>query len=79
MDNKNEMIHEEPLNLNTEQLEEVNGGVIHGKNYHVCSFPDPPYKRKSLFGWNWYKKCPKCGNEKVYEYGPWSGSPDDPE
>ncbi len=63
--------------LDEEQLAEVAGGVREKFNIHICMRNlGPSYKKKSLFGWNWYAKCKICKSEIKVKDGPWSGDPD---
>ncbi len=64
------------------ELESVNGGNLIGDGiggYGACSHKQLDgvrFKKKSLFGWNWYERCVACGEEVQVERGPWSGDPD---
>ncbi len=64
--------------LDEEQLAEVAGGGLKLQYIsHICNnHLGPSYKRKSLFGWNWYAKCQICKCEIKVKEGPWSGDPD---
>ena len=77
MDSEKEIIKDDVTELSAQQLDDVTGGM--NRPYKCHHDFGPRYKKKSLFGWNWYAVCSKCGVEVRIEEGPWSGSPDDPE
>lgn len=63
--------------LDEEQMVKVAGGGLMGTPSHICRANlGSSYKRKSLFGWNWYAKCKICKCEFKVKDGPWSGDPD---
>jgi hypothetical protein len=61
--------------LDEEQLAEVAGGIVRQRLRHNHEY-GPRYKKKSLFGWNWYAVCKVCKKEVEVEKGDWSGDPD---
>ena len=77
MDYKKEVINGDMTEMNAQQLEDVSGGIVEGGG--VSCFHNklgPRYKKKSLFGWNWYAICSRCKQEVQVEEGDWFGDPD---
>ncbi len=80
MDYKKEVINGDMTEMNAQQQEDVSGGLVEGGGVSCLNHKlGPRYKKKSLFGWNWYAFCSKCKCEVFVKEGPWSGSPNDPE
>ena len=80
MDNEKQIINDDitgAAELKPQQMEDVPGGGGFLKNTG-CNHEKvgPRYKKKSLFGWNWYAICSRCKQEVQVEEGDWFGDPD---
>ena len=63
--------------MSEQLMENVAGGMQGASKSHGCrNNLGRWYKKKSLFGWNWYAKCKICKAEIKVKDGPWSGDPD---
>ena len=76
---KHELPSEKNNNLDkvtADTLENVNAGMIIAEGCSHDPLIGERFKKNSLFGWNWYRKCAQCGRDVFVDYGPWSGSAD---